>query len=240
MDRHQAYFEDQLHRSVPEFWRRMGDRPGCAGKRVLDLGCGHGAMSLELAGDGAQVLGLDLNAELIDWARAHVEPRRVAGSLRFRCEDVRAVDDREFDVIVSKDSFEHIQELGSVLEALRDRLAPGGRIWTGFSPLFYSPRGDHGEMGMPVPWAHAPSRRFVLAAAARRRGAPIGNLADLGLNGMTPAEFRRLVAEAGLRFESLRYNPGDKRLMPMLRRARRIPGLERFATVGIYTVLVPR
>jgi predicted TPR repeat methyltransferase len=239
VDPHQAYFDDQLHRSVPEFWRRMGGHPDCAGRRVLDLGCGHGAMSLDLATEGAHVLGLDLNDELVDWARAHVQPRPVAGSLRFLYQDVRSLGEGEFDLVVSKDSFEHIQELGSVLAALRDRLAPGGRIWAGFSPLFYSPWGDHGEMGLRVPWAHAPSRRFALAAVARRRGAPVSGLADLGLNGMTPADFRRLVSEAGLRFEFLSYNPGDKRLMPVLRRLRRLPGLERYATVGIYTVLAP-
>ncbi len=239
MDPDEAYFEDQLHRSVPEFWRRMGGRPDCPDRRVLDLGCGHGAMSLELAAAGADVLGLDLNDELIGWARVHVQPRPVAGHLRFLRQDVRALAEGEFDLVVSKDSFEHIQELGSVLAALRDRLAPGGRIWAGFSPLFYSPRGDHGEMGFKMPWAHVPSRRFVLAAAARRRGASVGSLGELGLNGMTPADFRRLVSEAGMRFESLRYNPGDKRLLSLLRGARRIPALERYATVGIYSVLAP-
>ncbi|HEY6397224.1 MAG TPA: class I SAM-dependent methyltransferase [Solirubrobacteraceae bacterium] len=239
MDPDQAYFEDQLHRSVPEFWRRMGYRPDCAGRRVLDLGCGHGAMSLELAAAGADVLGIDLNDELIGWARVHVQLRPVAGRLRFLRQDVRTLAEGEFDLVVSKDSFEHIQELGSVLAALRGRLAPGGRIWAGFSPLFYSPRGDHGEMGLKVPWAHVPSRRFVLAAAARRRGASVGSLGELGLNGIAPGDFRRLVSEAGLRFEFLRYNPGDKRLLALLRGARRIPALERYATVGIYSVLAP-
>jgi SAM-dependent methyltransferase len=237
---HQDYFDDQRLRSVPEYWRRLGGAPPVAGKRVLELGSGHGAMALELASAGADVLGLDLNPELLNWAREHVEPREVAGSLRFAMADVRTLDESGFDYVFSKDTFEHVQNLTEVLVALRDRLAPGGQIWAGFSPLFYSPWGDHGEAGRKIPWAHAVSRRYLLWGASRRRGAPMRNLADLGLNGMTPAGFRQAVADAGLRFEYLRYNASDKALMKALSRVRQIPALERYATVSIYTKLAPR
>ena len=236
---HEAYFEDQVRRSVPEFWQRMGGRPEVAGKRVLDLGCGHGAMCLELAGEGADVVGVDLNCELVEWAREHVERREVPGSMRFLCEDVRSLSLEDYDFVFSKDTFEHVQDLRGVLIALRNCLASGGQIWAGFSPLFYSPRGAHGEMGFNLPWAHVPSRRFVYWAASRRRGEPVRSLADLYLNGMTPSNFRRIVADAGLRFQSLDYNLGNKRSLTILSRLRRVPALERYATVSIYAVLVP-
>lgn len=196
-------------------------------------------MSLELAREGAHVLGVDLSEDGIRWAKTHVGTREVSGSLTFVCRDVRTMALAGYDLIVSKDTFEHIQDLGSMLVALRGCLAPGGQIWTGFSPLFYSPGGIHGEMGVNLPWAHVLSRRLVYAAASRRRGASVASLADLGLNGMTPSEFRRDVAEAGLRFESLSYNVSDRGLMSVLSWMRRVPFLERYATVSIYAVLAP-
>src|SRR5688500_7813349 len=40
-----------------------------AGERVLDLACGHGVVARELARRGADVVGIDLSAGLLDRAR---------------------------------------------------------------------------------------------------------------------------------------------------------------------------
>jgi SAM-dependent methyltransferase len=238
MPGHADYFADQAGRSNPEFWHRFGNRPRFDGQRVLDFGSGHGAMSLEMARAGAIVLGVDLDEERIDWAKANLLHEPVAGSLEFQTADVTQMNlHDEFDLIISKDSFEHIEDLRSVLVALRDAMKPDGRIWAGFSPLYYSPWGDHGRTGMRLPWAHALPRPLVYAAASRHHGHPIARLDDLGLNGMTPREFRRYVEDVGLRFESIAYNRGDKALLKTLDRLRRYDLLERYATVGIYTVL---
>jgi ubiquinone/menaquinone biosynthesis C-methylase UbiE len=239
-DAHRAYFEDQALNSNPEFWRRFGQRPSFAGQRILDLGCGHGAMSLEMALAGGRVVGVDLDTARISWARDEVAPQNVSGSLEFVVADVRTLGlQGQFDIVVSKDTFEHVEDLESVLIALRDALSPRGQIWAGFSPLYYSPRGDHSRTGLRVPWAHALlPRAVVYAAATRYRGKPTRSLSDVGLNGMTPKRFRELVAAAGLRFESVRFNPGDKRGLKALRYVRRFAPLERYATVGIYAILV--
>jgi SAM-dependent methyltransferase len=235
---HEEYFADQAQCSNPDFWRRFGRRPSFAGKRVLDFGCGHGAMTLEMARDGASVLGIDLDAERIGWAQEHVAGRPVSGDIQFRMADITTLGLRdECDIIVSKDSFEHITDLPRVLVALRDALTPSGAIWAGFSPLYHSPWGDHGRTGLKLPWAHTLPRPIVLAAATRLRGQPVDTLDDIGLNGLTPDEFRHQIAGAGLRFESLLYNRSDKRLMTVLTRLRRYRPLELYATVGIYAVL---
>jgi hypothetical protein len=49
-----------------------------------------------------------------------------------------------------------------------------------------------------------------------------------------------MVAAAGLRLESVRYNPGEKKALRALRALdyfRRLDPLERYGTVGIYAVL---
>lgn len=238
MTAHAAYFEIQAQRSNAEFWRRFGRRPDFRGKQVLDFGCGHGALSLEMAAEGARVLGIDLDAERIGWAREHVTGRHVSGGLEFRAVDITLLAPRgEYDVIVSKDTFEHVLDLPRVLVAMREALVPGGEIWTGFSPLYYSPWGDHGRTGLKLPWAHTLPTRIVNAAATRFQRRPIRSPVDLELNGLTPAAFRRQVAEAGLSIESAAYNRSDKRLTLVLDWLRRYPPLERYTTVGIYAVL---
>ncbi|HLY48832.1 MAG TPA: class I SAM-dependent methyltransferase, partial [Solirubrobacteraceae bacterium] len=126
---HASYFQDQRENSTPEFWARFGARPEVAGKRVLDLGCGHGALALDLASRGAQVLALDLDGARVDWAaeNVHAEP---PGKIEFRMADFTTLGlENEFDVIVSKDTFEHVEHLDRLLAAMRRALNETGRIW---------------------------------------------------------------------------------------------------------------
>lgn len=48
-----------------------------AGKRLLDVGCGTGLVSLELAAEGAGVTGVDLSVPMVERARRHAAVRGV-------------------------------------------------------------------------------------------------------------------------------------------------------------------
>ena len=54
---------------------------------------------------------------------------------------------------------------------------------------------------------------------------------------MTPPVSRLEAEAAGVPVVTVAYNQGDKRLLPLMDRLRRIPSLERFATVSVYAVL---
>ena len=57
-----------------KFWERLGGKPNFENKTVLDFGCGHGALSVEIAESGAKkVLGVDLEEENIDFAKENLE-----------------------------------------------------------------------------------------------------------------------------------------------------------------------
>ena len=44
-----------------KFWKRLGSKPDFKNKKVLDFGCGHGSLTLDIAALGAQkVIGIDL------------------------------------------------------------------------------------------------------------------------------------------------------------------------------------
>jgi SAM-dependent methyltransferase len=199
-------------------------------------------MSVEIARSGADVLGVDLDESRIRFASRVVSQRfpELQGRVAFRAIDATTLPrDEPFDVIVSKDTFEHVADLASLLTGLGTLLTPDGVVYAGFSPLYYSPFGDHSRTGLRVPWAHAVlPRRIVYAAAARTQGHDVHSLLDIGLNGYTPDQFRAAFDSSGLKLLSIAYNRGDKRLLRVLDRARRrFPRLDRFTTVSIYATL---
>jgi len=228
------------------FWQRAGGKPDFTGQRVLDFGCGHGALSLDIALSGAtSVLGIDLSAERVRYAQEKIAIQAPAGcTMRFECLDITAIlGNGLFDRIVSKDTFEHVRPVDAVLAAMVRLLKPGGEIILGFSPLYYSPFGDHGELGVRLPWAHlVAGEKRVLAAFNRTNHASFRGLPEAGFNMLTPKDFRRTFQRSTAEIRSLRTNPPGRGglksvMMTAFRLLARLPGLERYFTVGIYAVL---
>ena len=70
--RDEAYFAWQLIDN-DEWLRRMNRDIDFKGKRVLDVGCGHGALSMLMAQLGAsKVVGVDLDEGRVDFANRNV------------------------------------------------------------------------------------------------------------------------------------------------------------------------
>jgi ubiquinone/menaquinone biosynthesis C-methylase UbiE len=102
-----------------------------AGARVLDLCCGHGRVSLELARRGFEVTGLDLSAAALEKARTSAAEAKL--SVRWVEADMRAIPfEAEFDACINwlaafgllESDEEDQQALAVVSRALR----PGGRL----------------------------------------------------------------------------------------------------------------
>jgi cyclopropane-fatty-acyl-phospholipid synthase len=78
------------------------------GKRILDIGCGWGGLALYLAEIAkAQVTGITLSREQLDFARRRVTELGLDGAVGFRLQDYRDVAER-YDRIVSVGMFEHV------------------------------------------------------------------------------------------------------------------------------------
>ena len=101
-----------------------------AGQRVLEIGCGWGAVAEEAAARlGARVTGVTLSTEQLAWANARLEAAGGAGRADLRLQDYRDIDDGPYDAVVSIEMFEAVgrEYWGSYFETVHRQLAPGGR-----------------------------------------------------------------------------------------------------------------
>jgi len=106
-----------------------------AGQRVLDAGCGTGALAVELAKRGAHVVAVDLSRTLVDLARQRLPADIGAGHVEFHAGDF--LDERlgRFDWVVAMDSLIHYRPQDAA-QALA-RLAPRTRRGIAFT---FAPR----------------------------------------------------------------------------------------------------
>ncbi len=116
------------------------------GERVLDLGCGDGALTEELVKQGANVVGIDSSSEFV-------------ASARRRGLDVHLMDghglefNHEFDAVFSNAALHWMTDPGAVISGIARSLKPGGRFVAEF--------GGHGNVAAIV---------TALRAVAANRG----------------------------------------------------------------------
>ena len=228
-------------RDNPRFWSRFGGCPLLEGKRVLDVGCGHGSLCVDTARAGAaRVVGLDLNAKLIDFAHANVQQNypELTSTLSFHHLNLSDYPLDSFDYILSKDSFEHILDLSGMLAEMSKRLAPGGRIYTGFGPLYNSPFGDHGMAYSRIPWAHVFLGKKRFAERVNRRWThKVNSIYDLGLNGLSFADYQRIFQDSGLNIVYFETNCSTKTISKVFSILRKAPFLTEYFTHNIHCIL---
>lgn len=96
--------------------------PRC-GERILDLGCGTGDLTREIARAGAVPLGIDLSASMLEQARRKYP--EIAFALG-NAENFRTAE--QFDAVFSNAALHWIKNAGAVAETVWLALRPGGRF----------------------------------------------------------------------------------------------------------------
>ena len=103
-----------------------GVRPG---QRLLEIGCGWGAVAESAARDDIEVVGLTLSGEQLAWAQSRLVHAGVAQHADLRLQDYRDVPDGPFDAIVSIEMFEAVgrEYWDAYFQTLRRQLKQGGK-----------------------------------------------------------------------------------------------------------------
>ena len=161
---------------------------------LLELGCGYGRVTLELAGSARRVIGIDTSEESLQLARELAGEGSCCGFLRMDAVDLRFPDD-EFDVTVCVQNgicafgVDREQLLREALRVTR----PGGRVLlSSYSDRFWEHR---------LAWFELQAERGFLGPIDRQATGEGTIVCRDGFRAgrMTPEEFHELCARAGRR-----------------------------------------
>ncbi len=177
-----------------------------AGSNIVDLGCGPGLLSLDLARLGYRGVGLDGAAAMVQRSQAQAQAAGIAELWRYQVGDVEAVPlpSASFDAVISAGVIEYLpDDQGLVREAAR-LIKPGGRF-------ILCVTNKYGYTVSLYPLLHRAKKipGMVRMASAIRRllvGGK-GGAMDFGFlpRKQRPAQIRRILAENGFQLEDDRY-----------------------------------
>ena len=206
------------------------------GARVLDVGCGPGRHSLELARRGHDVVGVDISEPFVDAATAAAETRGLTARCRFLRGDARRLADYElgtFDVVLSlcqgafgltggpsADSSTvdgRTVELDEpILSAMAAALGPNGRLVVSAFSAYFQLRHTEPDRPNGAPSSDLPPESFEAESGVNHEWTtlldPDGRprTAELWTTCYTPRELRLLARAVGLRAEAVHsVTPGD-------------------------------
>ena len=101
-----------------------------SGEDVLDVGCGMGGSSLELARRGCQVVGVTLSPVQQAWATISAKLHGLGSRARFRCTDAErlTLPASSIDVMWNVECSEHLHDKPAFFHNVGRWLRPGGRV----------------------------------------------------------------------------------------------------------------
>jgi SAM-dependent methyltransferase len=154
-----------MRESSTSLFDRLGLRDGLT---CLDVGCGGGDATLELArrvGPHGSVVGVDIDETKLQIAREEAAEHGVR-NVEFRLSDIREGDALgTFDVIYARFLLTHLNDPASVVTAFYTHLRPGGRI--GLEDIDFS-----GYFTYPESKAFRRYYELYCATVAKRGGDP--------------------------------------------------------------------
>jgi 2-polyprenyl-3-methyl-5-hydroxy-6-metoxy-1,4-benzoquinol methylase len=188
---------DDVERFAFDYW----DFDACRGKRVLDVGCGPGWLTVQYARAGAHVTAVDLTPRAVELTKKHLEYRGLSATVQEGNAECLAFPDGEFDVVVSSGVLHHTPDTPRAIRECWRVLRPGGT-----SKLTFYYKGIlHSRVVFPL------TRAVMRAAGVKHPGADLAKQAEdvdsfirqydgaqnpVGV-GYTIAEWKEMLREAG-------------------------------------------
>ncbi|MEO0470718.1 MAG: class I SAM-dependent methyltransferase, partial [Bacteroidota bacterium] len=180
-----------------------------ADTRVMEIGCGEGGVLVPFVEKGAFCMGVDLSPSRIEHARRLQSEQIAQGKAHFVTQNVYDADflaehKGSFDLIMLKDTIEHIPDQEKFIPYLKEFLVPGGLIFFGFPP-WYMPFGGHQQICSSkllgyLPYYHLLPTflyRGILNLAKEHKGT-VKELMDIKSTGISLHRFERIIRQSGL------------------------------------------
>jgi len=162
------------------------------GLRILDVACGHGRITRELARRGAQVTGIDISGNLVGKARKTEQDERFG--IRYLHADIAApgvLGPGGFDGAVCNFGLSDIDDLDAAITEISAVLPPGGHFtWSILHPCFaggkdisgsWPPGGSYYDEGHWLARERKSSLRRQVGASHRTLSTYVGTLRRHGL-----------------------------------------------------------
>lgn len=111
------------------------------GKKVLDIGCGYGALSSLILSKGAKVWGTEVNEFKLKVANKKLGKNKNFTSILVKDEKL-PFKDEYFDCVFIFDVIEHVNHPKKTINECARVLKPGGYLYVEFTP-YYSISGHH-------------------------------------------------------------------------------------------------
>lgn len=150
------------------------------GHRILDAGCGDGALACELAAIGAEVTGVDGDPAMLSVARERASSAGLDVTFVESRLERLPFPDGSFDVVVAVTVLCFVPDASAAVRELTRVLRPGGRLVIG-------------ELG-----------RYSVWAAIRRIRGWLGSRTWRAARFRTASDLRALAGQAGLTVEAVR------------------------------------
>ena len=150
---------------------------------------------------------MDYNPDTLRRAEENAQRFNAPVSLAF-VEKVHAPMLHSFDVVISKDSFEHFPDPEQTLQEMASLLTESGALLITFGPPWFAPYGSHMAFFCPIPWVNIIfSEKAVMEARGHFRddGAMRYEDVESGLNRMSIGRFENIISKCGMRIDGKKY-----------------------------------
>jgi SAM-dependent methyltransferase len=255
-DRHfdrEKYFREQGNVTEKYIIPFIKDEiPISPGLSIAEIGCGEAGNLRPFLDMGCKLTGIDLSANKIENARKFYSNHNLRENLILVADDIfnlRPDQTGRFDLILMRDTVEHIPDLEKLLDHLSKFLKSTGRIFIGFPP-WRMPFGGHQQMCESVlckiPYFHLlPVKIYVwIMKIFGETPSKINGLLQVRETRLSIARFNKIVKENNYKVDKVKYyliNPSYQvkfnlkpRMLPWIFN---IPYLRDFITSTCYYII---
>jgi ubiquinone/menaquinone biosynthesis C-methylase UbiE len=228
------------------------------GFHVMEVGCGEGGLLKAFSDKGYYATGIDLNKERFALAQDLMRKEVADGTIKFVNKNIhnlnfRKANKEKFDLIILKDTIEHIANKTKLMDSLKYFLKTQGKIFVGFPP-WCMPFGGHqhichSKILSHMPYFHLMPMLFYkgILNVFREPKLVIDDLIETKTLGISIERFERILRRTNYHIIDRRlylispnykykFNLKPKELFKCLRI---IPHLRDFFTTAAYYLIEP-